>query len=293
MVCGERCRLFNVDIDNLSMGETLTAIERLAAARRPALVVTPNAQHITLLRTDPEFRSAYAGADLIVADGTPLVWMSRLIGRSLKERVAGADILPAFAGRAARKGYRLGFLGSAPGIAARAAAVLARQNPGLDVVASLSPPLGFHQDKAANAEIVSAVRDAKPDVLFVGLGTPKGEVWAWRNKDTTGVPVIICVGAAFDFIVGKEKRAPLIFQQAGLEWLYRFLHDPSRLWKRYTFGNVHFLYLAALELISMSLSGKGRPKRDKAGWENGFSDASLMKTTSRKPRSPEPPDEPL
>jgi N-acetylglucosaminyldiphosphoundecaprenol N-acetyl-beta-D-mannosaminyltransferase len=263
MVLKRRCRLFNLDIDNLSMGETLTAIERLAAAGRPALVVTPNAQHISLLRTDPEFRSAYAGADLIVADGITLVWLSRLLRCSLKERVAGADILPAFAGVAARKGYRLGFLGAAPGIAARAADILARRNPGLNVVTVLSPPRGFHTDKAANAEIVSAVRDAKPEILFVGLGTPKGEVWAWRNKDMVGVPVTICVGAAFDFITDIQKRAPLILQQAGLEWLYRLFHDPYRLWKRYTIGNLHFLYLAALELISFSFDGKRRRKGKK------------------------------
>jgi len=260
MVVERKRRMFSLDIDNLSMGETLTAIERLAASGRPALVVTPNAHHICLLRIDPEFRSAYAGADLIVADGIPLVWLSRLIGRPLKERVAGADILPAFAGVAARKGYRLGFLGAAPGIAARAANILARRNPGLNVVTALSPPWGFHADKAANAEIVSAVRDAKPDILFVCLGPPKAEVWAWRNKDTAGVPVTVCVGAAFDFITGNQKRAPLILQQSGLEWLYRLLHEPCRLWKRYTIGNLHFLYLAALELISNSFAGKRRPK---------------------------------
>jgi N-acetylglucosaminyldiphosphoundecaprenol N-acetyl-beta-D-mannosaminyltransferase len=255
-----QCRLFRLDIDNLSMGETLAAIERLAASGRPALVVTPNAQHISLLRTDPDFRSAYAGADLIVADGLPLVWLSRLIGRSLKERVAGADILPAFAGVAAGKGYRLVFLGAGPGIVARAAEILARRNPGLNVVQVLSPPPGFPRDEAINAGIIAAIRKAKPDILFVGLGTPKGEIWARRNKNAIGVPVTVCVGAAFDFVTGSQKRAPLALQRIGLEWLYRFIHDPYRLWKRYTLGNLHFLYLAALELVSFSLSEKRRPK---------------------------------
>ena len=260
MAVERKCRMFSLDIDNLSMEETLAAIERLAASGRPALVVTPNAHHVSLLGTDPEFRSAYAGADLIVADGIPLVWLSRLIGRSLKERVAGADILPAFAGVAARKGYRLVFLGAAPGIAARAAEILARRNPGLKVVQVLSPPPGFHRDEAANAGGVAAIRSAKPNILFVGLGTPKGEIWARRNKDAVGESVTVCIGAAFDFIAGNEKRAPLILQKAGLEWLYRFLHDPFRLWKRYTIGNIHFLYLAGLELISIPFAGKRWPK---------------------------------
>ncbi len=258
MVVERRCRLFGLEIDNLSMGETLAAIERLAESGRPALVVTPNAQHITLLRTNPAFRSAYSGADLIVADGLPLIWLSRLVGHPLKERVAGADILPAFAGVAARKKYRLSFLGAEPGVAARAAEILARRNAGLNVVQALSPPAGFHRREEDNARVIETIRSARPDVLFVGLGTPKGEIWARRNKKTIGAPVTICVGAAFDFLTGAQKRAPLILQRVGLEWFYRFLHDPFRLWKRYTIGGLHFLYLAARELMSVPSAGERR-----------------------------------
>ncbi len=260
MILERKTRLFGLDIDNLSMPETLAEIERLARAGRRALVVTPNAQHIYLLRSDSDLKAAYAAADLIVADGIPLIWMSRLLRRPLKERVAGADILPAFAKAAARKGYRLVFLGAAPGVAAKAAEILARENPGLNVVAAIAPPRGFHEDEAANAKVVAAVREAGPDILFVCLGTPKGEVWAARNKDAAGVPVTVCVGAAFDFITGVQKRAPLYIQQAGMEWLYRLFRDPYRLWRRYTLGNLHFLYLAALDLTSSLIDGKRRAK---------------------------------
>ncbi|MCX6561924.1 MAG: WecB/TagA/CpsF family glycosyltransferase [Candidatus Aminicenantes bacterium] len=263
MVSKSRCRLFGLDIDNLSMGETLTAVERLVRTGRPGLVVTPNAQHISVLRRDAEFRAAYAGADVIVADGLPLIWLSRLIRCPLKERVAGADILPAFAAVAARKGYRLAFLGAAPGIAARAAEILAVKNPGLRVVMTLSPPVGFHDDPVANASVVAAIKKAGPDVLFVGLGTPKGEVWAWKNKAAAGVPATVCVGAAFDFITGVQKRAPLAMQQAGLEWIYRLFRDPYRLWKRYTLGNIHFLYLGALEAALSVLRRSARSRIDK------------------------------
>jgi N-acetylglucosaminyldiphosphoundecaprenol N-acetyl-beta-D-mannosaminyltransferase len=258
MISERKSRLFGLEIDNLSMAETVAAIERLAGTGKHGLAVTPNAQHISLLRTDPELRAAYAAADIIVADGIPLIWMSRLLHRPLKERVAGADILPAFARVAARKGYRLAFLGAAPGVAAKAADILVRENPGLSVAAALAPARGFQADAAANAKVVAAVRAAKPDVLFVCLGTPKGEVWAWRNKEAIGVPVMVCVGAAFDFITGIQKRAPFFLQQAGLEWLYRLLHDPYRLWKRYTIGNFHFLYLAVLDLTTSLIEGKRR-----------------------------------
>jgi N-acetylglucosaminyldiphosphoundecaprenol N-acetyl-beta-D-mannosaminyltransferase len=243
-------RIFNIDIDNLTMAETLAAIDRLAAAGKPALVVTPNSQHISLLRTDPELFAAYAAADLIVADGIPLVWLSRLLGRGLRERVAGSDILPGFAAIAARQGYRLFFLGAAPGVAARAAEDLARRHPALPVVRTLSPPAGFLRDGAMNAAIIRSIREARPDVLFIGLGTPQGEVWAWRNKSAAGVPVTVCVGAAFDFLTGIQKRAPLSFRRIGLEWFYRLLHDPLRLWKRYTIGNLNFLWLSLKEMLS-------------------------------------------
>lgn len=260
MISERKTRLFGLDIDNLSMPETLAEIQRLAAAGRHALVVTPNAQHVSLLRSDLGLRAAYAVADLIVADGIPLIWMSKLLRRPLKERVAGADILPAFAKVAAGKGYRLAFLGAAPGVAAKAAEILARENPGLNVAAAIAPPRGFHEDPAANAKVIAEVRAARPDVLFICLGTPKGEVWAGRNKDAAGAAVTVCVGAAFDFITGVQKRAPLFVQQAGMEWLYRLFHDPYRLWKRYTLGNLHFLYLAALDLMSSLIDGKRRAK---------------------------------
>ena len=251
-------RIFGLEIDNLTMDEALAEIERLSGVRGAAYVVTPDAQHISMLDALADFRSAYAEADLVLPDSVPLVWLSRLLGRSLKERVAGSDILPYFAGRAAGESYRIGFLGSAPGVAAKSAEILERRNPGLNVVCALSPPRGFQEDPAANAEVVGAVRDSKPDVLFVCLGTPKGEIWAWRNRRDAGVPVTVCVGAAFDFIAGIQRRAPRILQKIGLEWFYRLCGNPRRLWKRYTLGNLRFLYLSARELLSL-------PPRDPRG----------------------------
>jgi N-acetylglucosaminyldiphosphoundecaprenol N-acetyl-beta-D-mannosaminyltransferase len=244
-------RLFGLAVDNLSMDEALDEIERLIRAADPAYVVTPNAQHITLLDSRADFRRAYAEASLILPDSIPLIWLSRLLGRPLKQRVAGSDILPRFTGRASRRGYRLGFLGSAPGVAARAAEILGRRAPGLNVVCTLSPPLGFQDDPAVNAAYVAIVREAKPDVLFVCLGTPKAEEWVWRNRRATGVPVSVCVGAAFDFVAGIQKRAPGFIQKIGLEWFFRFCGDPIRLWNRYTLGNLRFLYLAGRELFSL------------------------------------------
>jgi N-acetylglucosaminyldiphosphoundecaprenol N-acetyl-beta-D-mannosaminyltransferase len=244
-----KCRLFGISVDNLTMSEAVSEIEEFIEARRPCLVVTPNAHHITLLRSNADFRAAYAAADLVLADSVPLIWSSRLLGFPLRERVPGSEIPTAFSAAAAQKSYRLFFLGAAPGIAQRASDILARTNPGLRVAGVHAPPQGFERRRELNDEIVRKIGAAKPDVLFVALGSPKGEIWAARHKDAVGVPVTICCGAAFDFIAGNKKRAPRWLQKLGLEWLFRVIHEPRRLWKRYLVGNAHFVFLLARELL--------------------------------------------
>jgi N-acetylglucosaminyldiphosphoundecaprenol N-acetyl-beta-D-mannosaminyltransferase len=246
-----RRRIFGVAVDNLTMAEAIAAIERLVVVRRPALVVTPNTQHIVLLQEPGDLRSAYRSAALVLADSVPLVRVSRLLGVPLKERVAGADVMPAFCRLAAEKGYRVFLLGAAPGVAERAAAVLTAANPKLIVAGTYCPPWGFEAVPEATAAAVRAVRAAGPDVLFVALGTPKGEAWAWRNLAGLDVPVTLCVGASFDFIAGVQKRAPRWVQEAGFEWAFRLAHDPGRLWKRYLFGNTRFLLLTARALLGL------------------------------------------
>ena len=233
--------LVGVAVDNLDMAGALAEIERLMAGGRPALVVTPNVQHINLIRNNADFRAAYTAASLILPDSVPLVWLSALLGCRLKARVAGSDILPAFCPRAASGGTRLFLLGSRPGVAARAARILEREHPGLRIAGVFSPPEGFEHDKRECERIVKDVRAARPDALFVGLGSPKGEIWAWRHLEALGVPATICVGAAFDFIAGRLRRAPRWVQTAGLEWFFRLVQEPRRMWRRYIIGNAQFL----------------------------------------------------
>jgi N-acetylglucosaminyldiphosphoundecaprenol N-acetyl-beta-D-mannosaminyltransferase len=246
---GGRKVLFGIGIDDLDLAGAMDALEALIAIGRPSLVVTPNVQHIGLLSGDREFRSAYEGASLVVADGVPIVWTSILLGRRLRARVAGSDLLPAFCPRAARKGYRLFFLGAGPGIAARASELLALKNPGLLVCGTSSPPFGFEHDAAENGRVIDLIRQHRPDALFIGLGTPKSEKWAWRHLEALGVPVVLSVGAAFDFIAGKKKRAPRWMQASGLEWFHRLIREPGRLWKRYLISNARFGVLVGKEII--------------------------------------------
>ncbi len=241
--------LFGVPIDNLDMSGVLDALEALIMSGRPSLIVTPNVQHIDLLSRDPEFRTAYQGASLVVADGIPLVWASILLRRRLQARVAGSEILPAFSPVAARKGYRLFLLGAGPGVAARASDLLTERNPGLIVCGTYSPPFGFEHDASENEKILGLIKENRPDALFLGLGTPKSEKWAWRHLEALGVPAVLCIGAGLDFVAGSRKRAPRWMQPLGLEWFYRLIQEPGRLWKRYLVGNVRFLILFGKEIM--------------------------------------------
>ena len=247
--------LFGIEIDNLDRDGVLVALEKLVAAGRPSLVVTPNAQHLDVLRRDAEFLEAYRGASLVIADSVPLVWASILLRRRLKARVAGADILPAFCPIAARKGYRLFFLGAGPGVASRASEILSGENPGLVICGTYSPPFGFEKNVGENEKIIELVRGSRPDVLFIGLGSPKSEKWAWKNLEKLGVPAVLCTGATFDFVSGSKKRAPLLMQKIGLEWLFRLIQEPGRLWKRYLVGNLRFVLMIVRELFK---SGRER-----------------------------------
>ena len=140
-------------------------------------------------------------------------------------------------------------MGAKAGIAARAQEILTRKNPNLKIVETYSPPYGFENDDKENAKIMDLIKKSNPDVLFLGLGFPKEEIWLWKNKDAMKIPVSIGVGASFDFIAGYKKRAPRWMQRFGLEWFFRLCQEPRRLWKRYIIGNLIFCWLILKELL--------------------------------------------
>lgn len=244
-----RIKLLGIDIDNINMKETINKIELLIEKKKPSLVITPNVHHINILQKDNEFRKIYKHASLVIPDSTPLLWLSKILGIHLKERVTGSDLLPLFSKIAGEKGYRLFFLGAAPGIAKKAAKALIQKNPGLEITGTYSPYFGFENDEKENRKIVDMIKKCSPDVLFVCLGPPKQEKWSWKHKDKINVPVIICVGAAFDFVGSKVKRAPKWIQKLGLEWFFRLCQEPRRLWKRYLIGNIIFAWLVLKKFI--------------------------------------------
>lgn len=228
-----RIQLLNTEIDNISMEEALDRIDAMVQGRKPAYVVTPNLDHIVTIERDAYFREAYAQADLILADGKPLLWIAKARKTPIREKISGSDLFPRLAELAANNGYTMFFLGAGEGIAAQAAEKLKKQYPGLRIAGCYAPPIGFEQDRSAVHEIIRRVQTASPDILVVGLGTPKQEKFLYRYYKQMEVPVSLGLGASFDFIAGNRKRAPRWMSEHGLEWLYRTLQEPKRLAGRY------------------------------------------------------------
>lgn len=228
-----RMKFMNTEIDNLTMEEALDAVDFLIQQDKNAYVVTPNVDHIVQLEAGGELCEVYKYADLILTDGKPLLWISKWYGTPIKEKISGSDLFPRLCELAAKKNYRMYFLGAAEGVAAKAAENLMNKYSGLQVVGTYSPPFGFEKDEAEMDKIKRQIRDVSPHILIVGLGCPKQELFILHHKDELNVPVSLGLGASLDFEAGNIKRAPKWMSDHGLEWLYRIVQDPKRLAKRY------------------------------------------------------------
>lgn len=219
--------ILGVRVDAVTAAEALDIIEQIVREGRPQQVVTVNPEFVMAAQANQAFRRVLNAAALALPDGIGLVWAARILGQRLPERVAGSDLVPRLAERAARRGWKLFLLGAAPGVAEQAAARLVARCPGLTVAGTYagSPAAAEEED------IVARVRAVRPGVLFVAYGAPAQELWIARNLERLGVPLCMGVGGALDFIAGVRRRAPRWVQRLGLEWLYRLLQEPWR-WRR-------------------------------------------------------------
>jgi N-acetylglucosaminyldiphosphoundecaprenol N-acetyl-beta-D-mannosaminyltransferase len=248
--------LLGVAFDNLTLRETVGRIEEMIVSRRSHYVVTANVDFLAKARRDLELQHILLNAQLVLCDGTPLVWASRLFGNPLPERVAGADVVPALIRVAAEKHYRLFFLGATEEANTQAIARLRAQFPDLEI-SHYSPPFRplLEMD---DTEIIRRIRAAKPDLLFVAFGCPKAEKWLATHYAELGVPVAIGVGATIDFLAGRVKRAPLWMQRGGVEWIYRLCQEPRRLFKRYATDLWYFGGAMARQWWTMKLRASAR-----------------------------------
>lgn len=233
-----------VRIDNRAFDGVVDAIvDHALNGRESGYVVTPNAHHVVLFQKDALFRRIYAASFLSVPDGVPLLWAARLLGEKPCGRVNGTDLFEALCAAAAARGLRVYLLGGRPGAASAAARRLCARHPGLQVCGTYAPPFGFESDPVLQAEILERINAARPHLLFVGLGAPKQEYWMYANRPQLQVPMSLGIGVSFELVGGVVKRAPVWMQRCGLEWLFRLLSEPRRLWKRYLLGNVAFVML--------------------------------------------------
>ena len=228
-----RIKFLNTEVDNLTMNEAVQKIEQLILNKKPSYVVTPNVDHIVKLESDKEFQEVYKEADLILTDGMPLIWISKLKKNPIKEKVSGSDLFPEVCKLAAYKGYKVFLLGAAEGVAAKAAENLKEKYRGLNVVGTYSPSYGFEKKEHEIQEIIKMINEVKPDILVVGLGAPKQEKFLYNYRKQLNVPISLAIGASIDFEAGNIERAPEWMQHSGLEWFYRLCKEPKRMFKRY------------------------------------------------------------
>lgn len=258
-----RIRVLGCDIDVLAFDEAVQFIvgwldEIRASSSRADLacryVVTPNLDHAVLRKGNAQFRASYDVADLVVADGAPLVWSSRLAKETLPERVTGSDLTPAVLAAASRD-TKVFFLGASEASSLQAVSNVKRDHPHLEVVGRLSPPFGFEESEIWTDRITAEICDSQAQLVIVGLGAPKQEIWVHQNRDRLRGTVVLCVGATIDFLSGNVRRAPEWAQRWGVEWLHRMLSDPRRLAARYGKDAIFFPRLLAEDIVHRLRNG--------------------------------------
>jgi N-acetylglucosaminyldiphosphoundecaprenol N-acetyl-beta-D-mannosaminyltransferase len=243
-----RVNILGVGVSAITMAMALRTIEEWITLRVPHYVCVTSVHGVMESQRDASLRQIHNRAGMVTPDGMPLVWLSRLMGFRRVERVYGPDLMLAACERSTELGHRHFFYGGGPGVAERLAARLQVRFPGLKLAGTCSPPfrpLTPEEDRA----VVERINAALPDIVWVGLSTPKQERWMASHIGRLQAPVLIGVGAAFDFHAGLKQQAPRWVQRSGLEWLFRLVMEPRRLWRRYLINNPGFLMLILLQAL--------------------------------------------
>ena len=245
-----RVNILGVGISAINMDTAMDTIEGWITHGDPSYVCVTPVHSLMEYRRDPDLRRICSASGLTTPDGMPLVWVCRLKGHRHVERVYGPDLMLALCERSATRGYRHFFYGGAEGVPEQLAANLQHRFPGLAVAGTYSPPfrpLTAEEDDQA----VDMINGTNPDVVWIGLGSPKQERWMASHAGHVKAPAIIGVGAAFDFLTGRKRQAPHWMQRSGLEWLFRLLTEPRRLWRRYLVNNPLFVLLVLGQALGL------------------------------------------
>jgi len=240
----DRIELMGCLIDNLTMAQTLDRVQAFIASGRPHQHVVVNVDKLVKAQRDPELRRIINDCALINADGMPVVWASRLLGRPLRERVAGVDLFEALMQRAAETGWRIFLLGARESVVSKVRTDYQARYPGLVIAGHRNG----YWSAGEEAEVVRTISEARPDILFVAISSPKKEQFLGRYQAQMRVPFAMGVGGTFDVAAGIVRRAPVWMQRAGLEWFFRFLQEPRRMFRRYFVEDMAFFGLLWKEL---------------------------------------------
>ena len=239
MTAEKRFPILNTYVNALSMEETVEKIEEYIQKRQPVQHVVINASKINLMAEDETLRQIVNHCPLINADGASIVWAAKKLGVPLKERVTGIDLFHNLVKLAAKRNYRIYLFGAKQEVVERVKNILEHKYPGLQIAGYRN---GYFTE-ADEADIAADMRRSNADMLFVAFSSPRKEYWVHKYLEEIGIPFVMGVGGTFDVVAGVTKRAPKWMQQHGLEWLFRFIQEPRRMWRRYIIGNCRFVML--------------------------------------------------
>jgi N-acetylglucosaminyldiphosphoundecaprenol N-acetyl-beta-D-mannosaminyltransferase len=239
----KRAHVLGCPISKLTLEQVVERLEEFIHSRKPQYISVVNVAKIVKMRSDKALDASVRSASVIGADGVPLVWASRLLGDALPGRVNGTDLMFRLLERADEKGYRVFFFGAQEKILQEVVARVRSEYPGVEIAGSQN---GYFKPED-EWNIVRKIRSSRPDIIFIAFGTPKKEIWVGKYLQAMGVPVVHGVGGSFDVFSGLIPRAPVWMQKAGLEWFFRLLQEPRRMWKRYLVTNSVFVALLLKE----------------------------------------------
>ena len=234
-----RYKIMNTYVNVASMDETIRRVEKIIEKGKPTQHVVINASKVNLMEDDPELRRIVNSCPLINADGASIVWAAKKLGVPLKERVTGCDLFQELVKVASEKGYKIYLFGAKEEVVTKVKAIYEEQYPGIQIVGYRN---GYFTE-ADEPEIVKNMAESGADMMFVAFSSPKKEYWVNKYLEQLNIPFVMGVGGSFDIVAGVTERAPKWFQAHGLEWLYRFIQEPRRMWKRYIIGNAKFVGL--------------------------------------------------
>lgn len=235
--------LLNTFVNNVDMSETVSAIESMIVDGKKHYIVAINVDVVMKIEEDTYLKEITDKADMVLVDGKPLVWIAKWHKKPVKAKISGSDLVPVLCENAAKKGHSIFIIGGKDGVAEQAKIKLEEKHSNINIVGTYAPPFGFEKDMVELNKINDMISSVHPDLLIVCFGCPKQEKWIYENYQKYDAGVSICAGATVDFLAGNVNRAPKWMSNVGLEWFYRFLQEPKRMFKRYFIDDIKILGL--------------------------------------------------